>query len=909
MKWLTFILVLLCYSTLSGQITLKKSDESCEGRKDGRIEVVVEGVKSELDYTWTRDGQAFAGGKIISGLAPGDYAVTVSTEGGCMGMKAAKIWPGKNLSVSISAQLIGISPTPLQCGDRPVFTYKLTGIPSGGTPPYSCYWGGGQSLGDVEGGENNNNCTITVSGSSINQSILVIDSAKCVDAEGFKKVGGIKSCPKDPNDITGPAGYDTLQWISVHDVIDYAIRFENDPVFATSNAAIVFVTVPLDDDIDPFSFRLQTLGFGDKIIEVPTNVSFFQQRIDYTEELGFKLDVTAGLDLPNNRVFWLMETIDPTTGQPPSDPTAGFLPVNDTLTGSGEGFINFSCRPKSTTPTGEIVEHQASIVFDVNDPLLTNSWMNTVDAFAPSTLVDFIPDTLFSNEVDFSFTIEDDPGGCGVQSGSVLLSTDNAVFQSNGFLTGSDTVQLILNWGTKYYYKILGSDFVDNLEDVPADSFYIISKREIEFLSPNQNVFCLYDTLYIDALLSSLQEVDLYISSDSGLNYDLLEASVSEWPYKMVLDTSLLLDTIFIKARNEVFDVESISFPLTVRPLPDVDAGDPAEGCENEILFVEANGANNFLWSPDTIIGNPSGRYSNVYADFSQYVWVQGTDVYGCRAIDSVWLTVHGTSIDTVGQALCEGDSILIDGQWITEVGYYPTTYGNSHNCDSVIVTEVFFESPCIWTGGEYVFVDTDAAGDNNGTSWEDAFNELTDAIYVAGRYENVQEIWVAEGTYHPHLTRRDTSFILRDSIKIYGGFLGIENERAERTTDPELVFLSGDINIADTLWDNSYHTVVMASSCVECVLDGLTIHYGYADQAGNDTGAGILNAGKGQITNVVFERNFATELGAAVYSEGASAILTFQSCLFRLNTSSLGRDVVNINGAQLTFVGVNGMQ
>lgn len=82
-----------------------------------------------------------------------------------------------------------------------------------------------------------------------------------------------------------------------------------------------------------------------------------------------------------------METIDPVTGQPPSDPTAGFLPVNDTLTGSGEGFINFYCSPKGSTPTGETVEHQASIIFDLNDPLLTNTWTNTIDAFAPKRIL------------------------------------------------------------------------------------------------------------------------------------------------------------------------------------------------------------------------------------------------------------------------------------------------------------------------------------------------------------------------------------------------------------------------------------------------------------------------------------------------------------------------------------------
>lgn len=898
---------MLCFS----QVSLKKQDESCEGRKDGRIEVVVEGIEGPFDYKWedASTGKPIGGNsKVLSGLKPGDYSVTVSLkEGGCMDVKAAKIWPGQNLTVSISASLLGISPFPLQCGDRPIFTYKLTAVPSGGTPPYSCHWGGPGSLGSTGSGGSDNDCSITVSGFRINQVALVIDSAGCVDTEAFSKTGAVKSCPRDPNDITGPSGYDSLRWVSVHDELDYTIRFENDPVFATSNAAIVFVTVPIDDDIDPFSFRLGTMGFGSEIIQVPDNASFFQQRLDYTDEYGFKLDVTAGLDLPNSRVFWLMETIDPLTGQPPSDPTAGFLPVNDTLTGSGEGFINFTCRPKDTSLTGDIVEHQASIVFDVNDPLLTNTWVNTIDAFAPQSMVEPIPDTLYSDTVAFDFTVTDDPGGCGVQFADVLLSTDNQVFESNGIF--QDSASLVLNWGTTYYYKIVGRDFVDNEEDVPSDSFYIIPKHEMEFVSPDQNVFCLGDTAFIDILLFSLSSADLYISSDSGSTYDLLESAVSEWPIAIALDTSFLHDTILIKARNEAFDIEAISFPFTVKPPPTVEAIEDVEGCDNEILFVEANGANTYVWWPDSIIGNPTGRFSNVYADISQYAWVQGTSVFGCQAVDSVWITVHPSSLDTVVQPLCEGDSIMINGEWVSEEGFYATTYVNSDNCDSVIVSEVQFQNPCIWPGGPYVYVDTDASGANNGTSWDDAFNELFDAIHVAGRYENVQEIWVAEGVYYPHSTRRDTSFVLKDSIKIYGGFLGIEEDRAERSADPELVLLSGDINQADTLWDNSYHVVRLDSSCVECVIDGLTVHFGYADQPGDDTGAGILNAGTGTLFNVVFEQNYALDIGAAVYSTGVSANLIFQSCLFRLNTSSLGRDVVNTNGAQLTFEGVNSLE
>lgn len=910
MKYLLVLLGMIMIFNLQAQITLIKEDETCKDRKDGRIEVQVQGVSSTLQYEWSYDGNPYPGGKIISGLAPGVYQVTVSTKGGCMGTKAAQVRAGREVNVDISAVLTNVSPSPVPCATRPTFTYQLTAVPSGGNSPYYCSWGSG-GLGTNEGGGGEGECSKSVSGQFINQTVTIIDDKGCIDSDGFKKIAAIKVCARDPNDITGPDGYDTLKWVSVRNEMDYAIRFENDPIFATSNAAVIFVTVPIDDDINPFSFRLGTIGFGSKIIQVPDNVSFYQQRLDYSQDLGFMLDVTAGLDIPNNRVFWLMETIDPTTGQPPTNPTAGFLPVNDTLTGSGEGFVNFTCKPKAESLTGETVSHQASIIFDANDPLLTNTWVNTIDAFAPSTIASDILDTLFSNEVPFEWSIADDPGGCGVQYTQVMLSTNNLGFQSNGLMVDSNTLSLPLNWGTKYYYRITGTDFVENRETVEADSFYIIPRRSIAFVTPDQNEYCLNDTLPVNVELISLTDVDLYISIDSGLTYSILDTNISNWPYPFVLDSAVMFPNTFIKARNESSSIESISIPFSVNPLPELEAlADPGAGCVDEILVVQASGANSFSWHPDTLFGSPFEGYSNVYSDSSQWVYVKGTDVFLCSAYDSIFLTIYPGSKDTLTQPLCAGDSIWLNGQWISEEGLYPYTYADVHGCDSVLVTEVFFESPCIWAGGQNVYVDKDATGDNNGTSWADAFNELRDAVYVAGRYENVQEIWVAEGVYHPHTTNRDTSFILRDSIKIYGGFLGFETSLAERTADPELVQLSGDINVQDTLWDNSYHTVIFSQTCLECIVDGVTITYGHADHANNpdNIGAGVLNEGVGHFKNVIFERNYATDQGGALHSSGAGASLIIEDCIFRLNTSSLGKDVVNLAGAQIEFRGANGI-
>src|SRR5574344_2268004 len=49
----------------------------------------------------------------------------------------------------------------------------------------------------------------------------------------FTSAGAISA---DPNEITGPAGYDTVRWVSSNDVLSYTIFFENNPEFATAAA-------------------------------------------------------------------------------------------------------------------------------------------------------------------------------------------------------------------------------------------------------------------------------------------------------------------------------------------------------------------------------------------------------------------------------------------------------------------------------------------------------------------------------------------------------------------------------------------------------------------------------------------------------------------------------------------------
>jgi hypothetical protein len=89
------------------------------------------------------------------------------------------------------------------------------------------------------------------------------------------------------------------------------------------------------------------------------------------------VDVAVTFDADSGLITWDMRSIDPDTGHLPEDPFAGFLPPNDDEH-RGEGYVNFTVRPSAGLADGTVITNQATIVFDVNEPIVTNVASNTI---------------------------------------------------------------------------------------------------------------------------------------------------------------------------------------------------------------------------------------------------------------------------------------------------------------------------------------------------------------------------------------------------------------------------------------------------------------------------------------------------------------------------------------------------
>jgi predicted outer membrane repeat protein len=172
-------------------------------------------------------------------------------------------------------------------------------------------------------------------------------------------------------------------------------------------------------------------------------------------------------------------------------------------------------------------------------------------------------------------------------------------------------------------------------------------------------------------------------------------------------------------------------------------------------------------------------------------------------------------------------------------------------------------------TIGKTHFVDFSATGKDDGTSWQDAFRDVQDALAAANPGE---EIWVAAGIYTPGITR-EASFELQRGVAVYGGFSGSETYRNQRNWRVNTTLLSGEIGDPGTKTDNVYHVVTTASTQLNpvdetTILDGFTISGGYADSYDypRDLGGGFLNIyGYPTLVNLNFIDNYAYNQGGAI--------------------------------------------
>jgi hypothetical protein len=221
----------------------------------------------------------------------------------------------------------------------------------------------------------------------------------------------------------------------------------------------------------------------------------------------------------------------------------------------------------------------------------------------------------------------------------------------------------------------------------------------------------------------------------------------------------------------------------------------------------------------------------------------------------------------------------------------------------------------CFTTKARRIYIDIDANGANNGTSWENAYNFLQDALADANSSEKPVEIWVAQGIYKPDqgggqtTGDRTATFKLINGVTLKGGYGGF-GEANPNARDIKLyeTILSGDLDDNDgpdfaNNGENSYSIVTGGGTDANAILDGFTITGGNANKPlppqplSSAKGIDIFTYSQIPIlTNYALYEKSPGWDGGGMYNDDGSP--TLSNCILRMNWARYGGGMNNHSGS-----------
>jgi hypothetical protein len=249
----------------------------------------------------------------------------------------------------------------------------------------------------------------------------------------------------DPNEKVGPEGFGDQKFITSAGKMMYQILFENKKE-ATAPAYKIVIIDTLRSEFDP-----ETVEFN------RTSHEGFQYQWKKTKE--------------GNIIKWEIEGIElPPNVNPPE----------------GEGWVSFSVNTKNELPSGTILKNTATIIFDVNPPLSTNEYINTLDFQAPITQMNNLTTINSGKNIVVKWNTIDKNNGSGVESVTLYSSIDDGAYYTVGTTNGDSLVITTEEGSHKYSFYALAKDFVGNVESSrPA----IISSNVVNSVSCNENIY------------------------------------------------------------------------------------------------------------------------------------------------------------------------------------------------------------------------------------------------------------------------------------------------------------------------------------------------------------------------------------------------------------------------------------
>ncbi len=192
------------------------------------------------------------------------------------------------------------------------------------------------------------------------------------------------------------------------------------------------------------------------------------------------------------------------------------------------------------------------------------------------------------------------------------------------------------------------------------------------------------------------------------------------------------------------------------------------------------------------------------------------------------------------------------------------------------------------------IYVDQNATGADNGSSWGDAFNDLSVAINAASTLAASGaevEVWVAAGEYG--VVNRGIDIAPGGRASLYGGFDGTEEARNERSPGTNQTIMNAG--------SGGYHLIIDGGG--DFVLDGFTMTEG---QSGSGGSLFLRNNIAASISDCYFFNNVSTGGGGAIFTRTTGRVIVQRSTFENNYADADGGGAILINNASGQLVVAN---
>lgn len=415
-----------------------------------------------------------------------------------------------------------------------------------------------------------------------------------------------------------------------------------------------------------------------------------------------------------------------------------------------------------------------------------------------------------------------------------------------------------------------------------------------------------------------------------------------------ILSQSLLVgtDTLMVRAKDVLGNTKTFQLLITldIDP-PNISISSPqngrvvgkdtitvkytADGITRSKLFTLKADTNFLIVDSTDAAGNTgSDTVMVVYDKTPPHISITGptseasivvNDSYNWLLDGSVW---DNNSVDSVTLRYPNGDVIMGN---LNENYFYFNDMGVDSGLTQLIVEaydsvgNIGRDTLNVTSLRNVWFINKAAKGQENGTSWKDAFTNIHEALSTIP----TGNFWMASGTYLPDSGTNNPAKYPTLGVKssLYGGFSGNESALNQRDFVNNVTLISGDLDGDATRGKNSSGLLIVADSTV---IDGIHFEWAELGSALSSTGHAVtirnswFNQNYSQNGAIYLGRNSKLNFANLVIENGGIPSASYGAAIHAQSSTIAGKNLTITNnaavyggglyltGSQVTIDGLN---